>query len=105
MCANSIFPSALLQREEFRFSGLWDSQCNHRRFLAALKKFEIDHFIYTHGGTWVGMGACQHLVPSQTTTVALHREEQCCSVERQVNKQLLGPLGCLLSAITGKKHF
>lgn len=40
---------------------------------------------------------------SQTATVALHHEKQQPSIERQVNKQLLGPVGCLSSAITGEK--
>lgn len=40
----------------------------------------------------------------KTTTVALHHEGQQHSEERQVNKQLLGPVGCLSSAITGKKN-
>ncbi len=70
-------------------------------FPAALQKFEIDHCIYTlwhPGGDGCKPGPCA----SQTTTVALHHEGQQQSAERQVNKHLLGPAGCLSSAITGK---
>ncbi len=74
-------------------------------FPAVLEKFEIDHCIYTlwhPGGDGCKPGPCA----SETTTVALHHEGQQHSVERQVNKHLLGPAGCLSSAITGeKKHF